>query len=282
MDSVVGGRWVLFHDPSAFSSDIEDAATRIVGICAALVANPILKCADGATGGLVDRPLPEIGHGRSADSSMAQFLALVGRLRLALPAAVGAWAYLRLDQPAPEALQLVQAAAAGADLLVLDAEGPTSGKYRQAETFARMLRQRAPAARIGLCAAPAIGYPQALPEAQLLACCDFAMPMAYWPDFKQAPAECVTKSAAYKLPTLPAGVVTAPPAEVSAFMAACDSLPGVAFWCGDQLAQMTTDAFVAFREAVERRPAPAATAEAAAAIAAAEKDLQAAAAAVGS
>jgi hypothetical protein len=130
------------------------------------------------------------------------------------------WQYVYGTQPGQEAKVGAQAAQAGADCLLIDAESEYEGKYVQAQKYIRVLRSRVGSGfRLGLASFPYVDFHPALPYSVFLGPggAQFDVPQMYWQDIGDSPgtvyAHTYSMNTPYKRAIVPLGqTYNSPPA----------------------------------------------------------------------
>lgn len=154
---------------------------------------------------------------------------------------VCAWQYVYGDHPLAEARVGAAAVRAGADCLLIDAESDYEGKYVQAQTYIRKLRQLiGPAFPVGLASFPYVDYHPSLPYSVFLepGGAQFNVPQMYWPDIGTTVDEVYSHTyslnAPYAHPIAPLGETAGnpPPQQVERFrrLARVYGATGVSWW----------------------------------------------------
>lgn len=146
--------------------------------------------------------------------------ALVGEMRAA-GATVCAWTFARGQDPLAEAAAAVSAVHAGAQCLVVDAEGEYDGLYGAAQQFVRTLRSQLGATfPIGLASQAEVSEHPTFPYSVFLGPGGFnvVLPQIYWLDFgvsvDAAYAATIGGNSIYNRPILPVGqLYSSPPAD---------------------------------------------------------------------
>jgi hypothetical protein len=166
--------------------------------------------------------------------------ALVGRLKAA-GLRVCAYQFLYGVHPGSEANLGIRLARAGADCLLLDAEGGYEGRYWQAQLYLRRLRSRlGPGYPLALAGFPYVHYHPAYPYSVFLGPggAQLNVPQVYWKDIgtsvDRALAITYRHNSVYGRPILPIGQVYMNPSsrEIRRFrrLAAAYGAPGVSWW----------------------------------------------------
>jgi hypothetical protein len=168
--------------------------------------------------------------------------ALVSEMRRA-GATVCAWTFMYGSNPTAEAAVAAASVLAGAQCLIVDAEGASApvNLYGAAQLFVRTLRsQLGPGFPIALASQAEVGEHPAFPYSVFLAPGAFnvVMPLIYWLDFGQslngAFAATMAANAIYGRPILPVGQLYGAPtlAELASFraLAGAYGAPGLSFF----------------------------------------------------
>jgi hypothetical protein len=168
--------------------------------------------------------------------------ALVSEMQAA-GASVCAWTFMYGSNPTAEAAVAAASVLAGAQCLIVDAEGASApvNLYGAAQLFVRALRsQLGPSFPIALASQAEVGEHPTFPYSVFLApgAFDVVMPLIYWLDFGQsvdsAYAATMGANAIYGRPVLPVGQLYGGPAlgELASFraLAGAYGAPGLSFF----------------------------------------------------
>jgi hypothetical protein len=151
------------------------------------------------------------------------------------------WQYVYGNQPMAEAKVGAYTARSGADCLLIDAEGEYEGKYVQAQTYIKTLRQLVGANfPVGLAGFPYIDYHPAFPYSVFLGPggAQYNVPQMYWYDIGTSTdavyAHTYEFNRIYQRPINPIGQTSSspPPAQIRRFRALLGSYGGggVSWW----------------------------------------------------
>lgn len=204
------------------------------------------------------------GDGSTEEPQFTQ--ALAGELRQA-GLTVCAWTFMYGSSPVAEADVAAAAARAGAQCLIIDAEGASAPRnlYGAAQLFVRTLRAALPSSfPIALATQAEVGAHPTFPYSVFLAPGAFnaVMPLIYWLDFGQsveaAFAQTIAGQALYGRPILPVGQLYGAPtdAELEEFRALALSygLRGWSFFDLDAALPQQLSALAAAAPLLPRRP----------------------------
>ena len=154
---------------------------------------------------------------------------------------VCAWQFVYGDRPSGEAALGARAVQAGADCLIIDAEGQYEGKYASASTYIRELRQQIGGSYpVGIAPFPYVDYHASFPYSVFLApgAAEANLPQMYWKaigtSVEENFAHTYTWNRIYKRPIYPLGqTYQNPPAgEIVRFrqVAQAYGATGVSWW----------------------------------------------------
>ncbi len=181
---------------------------------------------------------------KSADgnSYWSQFSpALLGELKAAGLHVCG-WQYVYGSNPIGEAEAGAQAAANGAECLVIDAESQYEGRYAAAQTYIETLRAKVgPSYPLGLTSFPYVDYHESLPYSVFLGPggAQFNLPQMYWKDIgisvSYAYVHTFQENLIYGRPICPLGQTFQSPAAAELISFRSLAVPyqacgGVSFW----------------------------------------------------
>ncbi len=152
-----------------------------------------------------------------------------------------AWQFVYGTNPVGEAELGARAVAAGADCLVIDAEGEYEGRYGSAQTYIETLRAKiGPAYPLGLAGFPYVDYHESFPYSVFLGPngAQFNAPQMYWKDIGTSVASVYAhtyeENLIYGRPIAPLGQTYENPsnAELVAFrsLAAAYGAKGLSWW----------------------------------------------------
>lgn len=203
------------------------------------------------------------GDGTNAWSQFSP--ALVNALHAAGLRVCG-WQFVYGSDPQGEARAGAAAADAGADCLVIDAEGHYEGRYAQAQTYMRALRSRVgPAYPLALTSFPYVDYHPTFPYSVFLAPgnAEYNMPQMYWHTIGTTVEENFEHTYRYNRPygrpIYPLGQTyeNPPRREVIAFrrLARSYRAPGVSWWSWQETTGREWN-WVGRRLAPQASPAP--------------------------
>ncbi|MGB9848482.1 MAG: hypothetical protein ACPLSY_01480 [Moorellaceae bacterium] len=154
---------------------------------------------------------------------------------------VGAWGYSYGNNVSGEVAAMERAVEAGADWLVIDAEGEyesQAGRANAIALFKAILASPVSSKYIGYSSFAFPDYHSAFPYDVFSNFCNVALPQVYWGDFGMAADKalyrCLAKYQAFNLPVVPVGQAYGDisPEEITTFgnLAASMGVPGVSFW----------------------------------------------------
>jgi hypothetical protein len=166
------------------------------------------------------------------------------------------WQYVYGIKPGQEAKVGAQAARAGADCLLIDAESQYEGKYVQAQKYIRKLRQLVGGRfRLGLASFPYVDFHPSLPYSVFLGPggAQFNVPQMYWQDIGDSPgavyAHTFGVNSPYERAILPLGqAYNSPPAgQVKRFrqLRWAYHAKGISWWDWQSAAPKTWQALAA-------------------------------------
>lgn len=159
-------------------------------------------------------------------SYWSQFTSSLVKTLHAAGLGVCAWQFVYGVKPTKEAKVAAQAAQAGADCLLIDAESQYEGKYVQAQKYMRELRTLVGANfRIGLASFPYVDFHPSFPYSVFLGPggAQFDVPQMYWQDIGDSPGTVYAHTFSFNTPyqrsILPLGQTynSPPPGQVKRF-----------------------------------------------------------------